>query len=209
MENIGIKWDTVYDRIKRESLGWYEKNANKSLELIEKYTLDKKYQIIDIGCGETTMIQDLANKGYKNIRGLDISKKAIKFLKNEIKVRDNEFKIKLEVQDITKKIKFKEKGKIWHDRAVFHFFHDECQIINYKENLETYLDLDGIFIISCFSQNNRAEYCNELKVKKYNPLELLNIFNEKFKLLESFNYEFFMPNGDSRDFLYCIFKKII
>ncbi|MBC2851854.1 class I SAM-dependent methyltransferase [Cetobacterium sp. 8H] len=200
-------WDEIYKELKREELGWYEKESCKSIDLIQKYTKDKEKIILDAGCGETTLIQSLIEKGYQEIIGIDFSIEAINFLKKTI-ILGEKTKLHLEVKDLTDRIEFLKKGSIWHDRAVFHFLQTSKDREAYKNNLKNFLEKDGIFIISCFSKKNDAEKCNDLLVKKYDLKELIEIFGDSFKFKESLEYDYKMPWGDIRKYITCVFSKV-
>lgn len=199
-------WDIVYEESSIEELGWYEKESQPSLSLIEKHSQNKDNLILDAGCGETTLIQELINKNYTNIYGIDLSSVAINFLKNNVKTPNN-FKLSLEVKNLTDDLSFSTKGNLWHDRAVFHFLHSDKDRETYKKNILNFLEDKGILILSCFSKENSAERCNNLLVKKYDEKELISFFSDSFTLLENFSYDYTMPWGDNRKFLYFVFQK--
>lgn len=201
-------WDMTYDDNSITELGWYEKIPSTSISLIEKYLPDKTALIMDAGCGETTLIQELLNRDYSNIIGIDMSSTAIDYLNKNIKLKNNDFtNLLLKCEDLTNNIIFSKKGNLWHDRAVFHFLQEKSNQESYKKNLINFLEPNGIFIISCFSTDNVAEKCNNLPVKKYDSEELKSFFSDSFDFLESFIYDYIMPLGDTRKYLYCVFRK--
>ncbi|MGL5055121.1 MAG: methyltransferase domain-containing protein [Fusobacteriaceae bacterium] len=201
-------WDMTYDDNSITELGWYEKMPSTSISLIEKYLPDKTALIMDAGCGETTLIQELLNRDYSNIIGIDMSSTAIDYLNKNIKLKNNDFtNLSLKCEDLTNNIIFSKKGNLWHDRAVFHFLQEKSNQESYKKNLINFLEPNGIFIISCFSTDNVAEKCNNLPVKKYDSEELKSFFSDSFDFLESFIYDYIMPWGDTRKYLYCVFRK--
>ena len=145
--------------------------------------------------------------GYTNIEGIDFSFKAIEFLKNNIAIPEGA-NLTLKVANILEEFDLNEKVALWHDRAVFHFFHTESEREIYKNNLKKHLEDDGIFILSCFSKENKVEICNSFLVKKYFVEELVDFFKDLFLLEESIDYEYITPWGEIRKYIYCIFKKI-
>lgn len=201
-------WDRTYEDNSINELGWYEKLPSVSISLIEKYLSDKTALIMDAGCGETTLIQELLNRDYSNIAGIDMSSTAINFLNKNIKLKNSNItNLSLRCEDLTDNIVFPKRGSLWHDRAVFHFLQEKYKQESYKKNLINFLEPHGIFIISCFSTDNVAEKCNNLPVKKYDSEELQNFFSDSFDFLESFIYDYIMPWGDTRKYLYSVFRK--
>lgn len=200
-------WDGVYKENSREELGWYEVIPEPSLSLIKKYTLNKNEKILDAGCGESTLLQFLVDNEFKDIEGIDLSSEAIDFQKKSLKYSELDVEIKLKVADLTENLEFNKKGKIWHDRAVFHFLFDSSLRRNYKNNVKKFLVNEGVLILSCFSKKNEAIKCNGLLVNKQDIKELEEFFKDSFVLIESLEYDYIMPWGDIRKYIYCIFLK--
>ena len=200
-------WDEAYKENLREELGWYEAVPEPSLSLIKKYALNKNEKILDAGCGESTLLQSLIENKFKDIEGIDLSSEAIAFQKKNLKYSELDVEINLKVADLTENLKFDKKGKIWHDRAVFHFLFDDSLRKNYKDNVKKFLVNEGIFILSCFSKENEAEKCNGLLVNKQDVKELECFFEDSFSLKETLEYNYKMPWGDTRKYIYCIFLK--
>ena len=200
-------WDGVYKENSREELGWYEVIPEPSLSLIKKYTLNKNEKILDAGCGESTLLQFLVDNEFKDIEGIDLSSEAIDFQKKSLKYSELDVEIKLKVADLTENLEFNKKGKIWHDRAVFHFLFDSSLRRNYKNNVKKFLVNEGVLILSCFSKKNEAIKCNGLLVNKQDIKELEEFFKDSFVLIESLEHDYIMPWGDIRKYIYCIFKK--
>lgn len=199
-------WNQTYMENRREELGWYESTPEPSLSLIKKYVLDKKKKILDAGCGESTLIQALIDNGFQDIEGIDLSSQAIEFLKKNLN-RTHDSEVFLRAGDLTKNLNFEKKGILWHDRAVFHFLQDAVSKEMYKLNLKKFLEKDGIFIISCFSKENEAEKCNGFPVQKYTADEVKSFFEDSFQLEETFSYDYVMPWGDTRNYVYVVFSK--
>lgn len=197
-------WDEVYKENNREDLGWYESIPEPSLSLIKKYNKDFNEIIVDAGCGESTLIENLIASNYKNIIGIDISSSAIDFLKNNTSIVGS---INFINQDLSEEINLNDKVALWHDRAVFHFLIDDTKRNVYKRNLINNLSKNGVFIIACFSDKNIATKCNGLPVKKYKFNELEDFFSDFFKLKEKIIHEYIMPHGDKREYIYCVFQK--
>lgn len=200
-------WNQTYLENSREELGWYEGLPEPSLSLVKKYVTDKKEKILDAGCGESTLIQYLSDEGFQNIEGIDLSSRAIEFLQKNLKIALGA-KIFLREGDLTKDLTFDGKGRLWHDRAVFHFLQENSFKEVYKSNLEKFLEKDGFFILACFSKENEAERCNGFPVCKYTSEELRVFFKDSFNLKETFSYDYIMPWGDKRKFIYMVFSKI-
>src|SRR5215472_8537000 len=70
-------WDKIYSEKEPNAVSWYRPHLEKSLSLIERMVAERSASIIDIGGGESTLVDDLLARGYQSIAVLDISQVAI------------------------------------------------------------------------------------------------------------------------------------
>lgn len=208
MSNKKQIWDETFRDNSVEDLGWYEEIPEPSFSLVKKYLSQKDKLIIDAGCGRGTLLSNLLKDNYTNLLGVDLSSEAINSIGEDLRgeMKDS-MNLNFIVGDLTKKIDFFHRGCLWHDRAVFHFLLTDVEREGYISNLKKFLEENGIFILACFSKKNIAEMCNGFPVKKYDVAELEIIFQKDFTLVENFEYNYTMPWGDQRNFVYMVFRK--
>lgn len=77
-------WETIYGTKQPTDVSWFRPHLDKSLELIESAKLNKDAAIIDIGCGASTLIDDLLDRGYTNLSCLEISGGALETTKKRL-----------------------------------------------------------------------------------------------------------------------------
>lgn len=70
-------WEKIYGTKAPETVSWYRPHLETSLTLIERAARDKLASIIDVGGGESTLVDDLLVRGYQNLAVLDISQTAV------------------------------------------------------------------------------------------------------------------------------------
>ena len=70
---IQTHWDTVYQTKAPDAVSWYRPHLERSIELIQAVVPNLSASIIDVGGGESTLVDDLLAKGYRDISVLDIS----------------------------------------------------------------------------------------------------------------------------------------
>jgi hypothetical protein len=58
-------------------VSWYRPHLERSLELIVRAARDPGAAILDVGGGESTLVDDLLARGYRNITVPDVSQTAI------------------------------------------------------------------------------------------------------------------------------------
>jgi len=76
--------ERVYSTKPTEQLGWYKTHLQVSLDWIKKLHLAADAPIIDVGAGQSTLIDDLLQAGSQSITVLDISEKALCAVKSRL-----------------------------------------------------------------------------------------------------------------------------
>ena len=60
-------WETIYATKAPEAVSWYRPHLETSVALVERAAQSHSASIIDIGAGESTLVDDLLARGYENI----------------------------------------------------------------------------------------------------------------------------------------------
>ncbi len=129
--DTGAHWEKVYKTKAPDAVSWYRPHLDRSLELIEFASPDRKASIIDVGGGESTLVDDLLARGYRNLTILDVSQTAL----DVTRARTGEAGDKIEwiCADVTQADLPNHSFDVWHDRAVFHFLIAPEQRIAYVQ----------------------------------------------------------------------------
>ena len=77
-------WEKVYATKAPDAVSWYRRHLETSLALIERAVPVRSASIIDVGGGESTLVDDLLLRGYENITVLDVSQAAIDITKSRL-----------------------------------------------------------------------------------------------------------------------------
>lgn len=199
--NIKKHWETVYETKTQEQVSWTQKIPKDSLDFIQSLKLNKDASIIDIGGGDSFLVDFLLKDGYTNISVLDISNKAIERAKNRLGT--NATKVTWIVSNI---IDFKPKKNydVWHDRAAFHFLTKEKEIKTYVSLTEKYVSKN--LIIGTFSNNGPLK-CSGLEITQYSKYKMHETFNNKFTPIKSLNKNHKTPFNTLQNFTFCSFIK--
>ena len=201
-------WNNAYRKTPVKSLGWYEESPTASLELIGACDLPNDALIFNAGAGASTLIECLLNDGFTDIVVNDISASALIELKNNLST-NNHSNVTFIVDDLTSPASLLELKNIdlWHDRAVLHFFTSEEQRLNYFSLLKKLVKVDGFVILAEFNLEG-AKKCCGLDVYNYDAEMLQGYLGTDFNLLKSFNYTYTQPSGNTREYVYTLFKRI-
>lgn len=205
--DLKLHWNKTYERAEIDKLGWYEENPEPSLRLIEHCNFDKKALILNVGAGATRLVDELLDEGYEHIIANDISASALDKLKLRLGEREN--KIHWVVDDLTEPTQLcnLEQVDLWHDRAVLHFFSDKKEQDTYFDLLRKLVKKNGFVIIATFNLES-ATKCSGLPVFRYDKKMLQEKLGGDFELIEAFDYSYTMPKGETRKYIYTLFKRI-
>ena len=91
-------WDTVYETKNLDQVIWTQGIPKTSLDFIHSFGLTKSAKIIDIGGGNSKLVDYLLADGFENITVLDISAKALEKVKQRL--GDKATKVTWVVSDI-------------------------------------------------------------------------------------------------------------
>lgn len=74
-------WEERYDKQGKETTFDWLENYNSIKPLIEELSISKKGKILNLGCGNAEICEDMYDDGYKNIYNIDIAGNVIEFMK--------------------------------------------------------------------------------------------------------------------------------
>ena len=194
-------WETVYKTKKPNEVSWTQENPVTSLDFIQRTNLDKSAKIIDIGGGDSKLVDFLLKEGYQNISVLDISEKALERAK--IRLGEKANKVNWIVSDVTE-FKPETAYDIWHDRATFHFLTTKEQMEGYTKTIEKWVS--SFLIIGTFSENGPKK-CSGLEIKQYSETAIENQFSGRFKKIRCTTEDHITPFETLQNFTFCIFEK--
>jgi SAM-dependent methyltransferase len=192
-------WEKVYTEKAPNAVSWYRPHLETSLALIERVS-SRSSAVIDVGGGESTLVDDLLSHGYEDVTVLDISRKAVDA--NKQRLGSASERVHWLVADITKSELPRFTYDVWHDRAVFHFLtapHDREAYVHQAANA---VRPGGYVIVSTFGPEGPTK-CSGLDTVRYDAESLHRDFGVHFRVLESLKELHQTPFGTIQQFLYC------
>jgi SAM-dependent methyltransferase len=182
-------WERIYTSKKSEEFSWTQDNPATSISFLKGFNVPKTAPIIDIGGGESKLVDYLLKDGYTDITVLDISEKALERAKGRL--GENASKVTWIVTDITEFVPTRQYA-IWHDRATFHFLTEQSQIEKYISISSGNLTGDGFMTIGTFSENG-PDKCSGLQIKKYSEDILTSVLQKAFDKLKCIKEDHVTP----------------
>jgi SAM-dependent methyltransferase len=199
-------WENVYTTKPRDQVSWYREHLDNSLDMILKTGVEKDAAIIDVGGGNSTLVDDLLDHDFVDVSVLDISGTAIASSRDRLGARADRV-IWLEA-DITEVTLPKGHYDVWHDRAVFHFLTDAEDRRKYVELVMRSLRIGGHIIVASFGLEG-PQKCSGLDVVRYSPETMHSEFGEQFSLIKSLGEIHKTPFGTTQEFVYCYCRKVV
>jgi 2-polyprenyl-3-methyl-5-hydroxy-6-metoxy-1,4-benzoquinol methylase len=202
-KNVETHWDTVYRTKAPDAVSWYRPHLERSVDLIQRVAPDFSASIIDVGGGESTLVDDLIAKGYRNVSVLDISPTAIEIARE--RVGELARYVTWMVADVTQVALPRQYYDVWHDRAVFHFLTTQEERTAYVQRVAGSMKLGGHVIVATFGPEGPTK-CSGLDVVRYDPESLHAEFGRHFRLMDSATELHETPFGTTQQFMYCLCK---
>jgi 2-polyprenyl-3-methyl-5-hydroxy-6-metoxy-1,4-benzoquinol methylase len=198
-------WETIYNTKEKNEVSWFEPTPLTSLSFINEYNIPTHAKIIDVGGGDSLLVDNLLNQGFKDITVLDLSEAALN--KAQQRLGQQAAQVKWIVKDVTD-FEPSEQYEFWHDRATFHFLTKEEDINNYVDKVKRFIKPEGILTIGTFSENG-PEKCSGIMVKQYSEAKLESLFSKDFQKLSCRITNHTTPFNTNQNFIFCCFKRSI
>jgi 2-polyprenyl-3-methyl-5-hydroxy-6-metoxy-1,4-benzoquinol methylase len=162
--NMKSHWERVYQTKKPDEVSWYRAHLDISLELIEQAAIDHDAPIIDVGVGESTLVDDLLGCDYRNVAVLDLSSTALDVAK--ARPGDEAIDVAWLCRDVTGFAFAPHRYDVWHDRAVFHFLMDPKGRQAYVQQVTHAVKPGAQVIIATFGPDGPTQ-CSGLDIVRY------------------------------------------
>jgi ubiquinone/menaquinone biosynthesis C-methylase UbiE len=206
MENSDRKkhWENIYQTKELKDLSWYQPSPTTSLDFLKQFNISKTAKIIDIGGGDSLLVDNLLDLGYTDITVLDISDAALD--RSKKRLGDRSSKIKWIIADAAT-FKPAEKYDFWHDRATFHFLTKEQEIENYIDTVHRSINPTGILVIGTFSEQGPKK-CSGIEITQYSETTMTKRLINFFEKIKCITIDHKTPSGMIQNFIFCSFRKL-
>jgi 2-polyprenyl-3-methyl-5-hydroxy-6-metoxy-1,4-benzoquinol methylase len=176
----------------------------QSLQYTRSAAPNKGAAIIDVGGGESTLIDDLLADGYANVTVLDLSATALEVTQRRLGAASNAVAwVAGDILDI-------ELGSgtfdVWHDRAVFHFLSRAEDRARYVQVASQAVGASGTLIVATFASDGPSR-CSGLPVSRYGATELAAEFEPEFEPVHDEHEEHLTPAGVVQPFTWVVLRR--
>lgn len=191
-------WERVYTTKGEQDVSWFETLPKISLEMLESAGVTRDTCVLDVGGGDSRLIDHLAARGMDCLAVLDVSGAALQRARARLGATAT-VPVWIEA-DVTGDWTLKPMD-VWHDRAVFHFLTTADDRAAYLTHMREILTVNGSAIIATFAPDG-PEKCSGLPVARYSPESLAATLGPSYRLLESRRHVHHTPWGTTQAFQY-------
>lgn len=206
MENFDRKkhWENIYQTKELKEVSWFQPTPETSLDFFKQFNVPTTAKVIDIGGGDSFLVDHLLDLGYQDISVLDISVSAIEKAKQRLGEKAKN--VKWIVADA---VTFKpmEKYDFWHDRAAFHFLTNEQEISGYLETASQNINSTGVLVIGTFSEQGPNK-CSGIEIKQYSETTMTDRLKNLFEKVKCITVDHKTPFDTIQNFVFCSFRKL-
>lgn len=206
MEHFDRKkhWENIYQTKDLKDVSWYQPIPSTSLDFIKLFNIPTTAKIIDIGGGDSFLVDHLLDLGYADLTVLDIS--ATSLYRAKQRLGDRMSKVKWIVADAAT-FRPTEQYDFWHDRAAFHFLTAEQEITNYIDTIQKSIKPTGVLVIGTFSEQGPKK-CSGMAIKQYSEKTMTDRLKKFFKKVKCITVDHKTPFDTIQNFVFCSFKKL-
>jgi len=197
-------WNAIYRTKDTTQVSWYQAYPKTSFDLIITTGIEKSRPLLDVGGGDSCLVDVLQASGYTDITVVDIASAALQKAQRRLGAQAQQIRwIVAGVLHLPDDLLV----DIWHDRATFHFLRRPEDIARYAGKAAQHINRHGYLVLGIFSLRGPQE-CSGLPVSRYSQETIKEVFRPAFQPIRSFEEEHTTPIHTTQHFLWTIFKKI-
>ena len=187
-------WDLIYKTRDASEVSWYQPFPEVSVALIGELGIARDVPVIDVGGGESMLIDELVGADFADLTVLDVSSVAL--ADGRRRLGDERVTwLEIDVLDWQPERRY----GLWHDRAVFHFLVDQADRAAYIDVLRRATGPASAVIVATFGPDG-PESCSGLPVTRYTAQALAAELGEGFEVMATREERHSTPAGDVQPF---------
>lgn len=205
MQSDTSHWNAIFDAKQDAELGWYEPDAERTLEFLGSVDWDARPVVFLPGAGTSVLVEALLRRGTRLILN-DISDTALGKLRERLGQEAAADASWLHHNMGTPLPAGIPAVDLWIDRAVLHFLLEEELITGYFKNLRSLVKPGGLALFAEFSPEG-APTCAGLPVHRYSASEFNLRLGSDFVLLTEESHIYTNPFGEPRPYVYTLYRR--
>jgi SAM-dependent methyltransferase len=194
----------VYTTKPSAEVSWYQAEPTRSLALLREIGAGPATSILDVGGGDSTLVDAVVAAGLGRVTVLDISGAAL--ARARARLGERAADVTWVEADVTRAALPAHAFDVWHDRAVFHFLTQPQDRASYAGVAAAAVRPGGTVLMATFAPDGPAR-CSGLEVARYSPEGLAQELGDAFTLVRGFADVHHTPSGSEQRFTVAVFRR--
>ena len=171
--------------------------------MLDTLGVDPSDSLIDVGGGASTLVDALLDRGGTDLAVLDLSAEGLRAARHRL--GPDASRVRWIVQDLLTWVPDRT-WRIWHDRAVFHFFTTDASRQRYLKALDGATTFGSSVVLATFASDG-PQQCSGLPVARYDVHQLADLLGPTWQLLSDGHEEHITPAGGMQPFTWAAFRR--
>jgi rhodanese-related sulfurtransferase/SAM-dependent methyltransferase len=195
-DRVSGYWNAIYHQRGPAGASWYQKEPRASLELVDRLGIADGDPVLDVGGGGSGFVAALAARGFTDLTVLDCSRRALS------ESKELAGQARRQVRFLHEDLlgwQPPRQYRLWHDRALLHFFTEPAERLRYVEVLRSAVAPGGGVIIAAYAPGGPGK-CSGLPVLTYSTGQLCSLLGEEFRPVAERTLNHRTPEGTVQQF---------
>lgn len=198
----GLHWDEAY--IQGDTTrSWFQQHPTPSLRILDEAGVSPSASLIDVGGGASTLVDALLERGHSDLTVLDVSAEGMRTAKRRL--GHNARNVRWLLEDLLAWHPDRT-WRVWHDRAVLHFFSTDTGRDRYVATLNAATKPGSLAIIATFAPDG-PQKCSGLPVARYDARQLAALLSPHWQPLTDTREHHTTPAGGTQPFTWTLFHR--
>jgi trans-aconitate methyltransferase len=201
-------WDHIYRSRTNDQLSWTQVEPVMSLRLVEQLPIEREDAIVDVGAGESTLVDALLARGHHHVTALDAAPHALDRARSRLIAAGKTTAAASVTWEVADVLTWRpaRRYRLWHDRAVFHFLTDPADRATYRDLAASTVTPGGFLIVATFALDGPT-HCSGLPVARYGSAELAAAFAPHFAAQMADDEQHHTPWGAVQHFTWLVLQR--
>ena len=198
---VAEHWDQAY-RLGEATCSWFQPTATQSLRMLDAAGITAADSVVDVGGGACRLVDELVARGFQDVTVLAVSAEAVRVAQERLSELAG--RVRWLVRDVLTWEPHRP-WRIWHDRAVLHFFSTPIARDAYLRRLHAATTTGSIAVIATFAPDG-PEHCSGLPVARYDGRQLAELLGYAWQLVAVERELHTTPAGTAQPFTWTTFR---
>lgn len=197
-------WEHVWETRRPGDVSWFQPRPDRSLALLDAAGIGPASAVIDVGGGDSTLVDALLARGARHVTVLDVSGAAL--ARARARLGAAAARVTWLEADVTRAELPAGAYDAWHDRAVFHFLTDAADRRRYAAVAHATVRAGGTLVMATFAPDGPTR-CSGLEVARYDGAGIARELGAGFELVSETRETHHTPAGAEQRFTYAVLRR--